>query len=325
MNEENFRSGFVSLIGRPNVGKSTLLNQVAGIRLAITSPKPQTTRQVVRAILDDDDSQIIFLDTPGLHKPKSRLGEYMMTAASAALADGDVVLLLVDADAAIKSPLGSRVPQLETEVLGKAERQHKPVILVLNKVDKVVKEALLPLIASYAAAFAFAALIPVSARTGDGIPELVKTIRALLPEGPRYFPVDSLTDQTERSLAAELIREQILRLTSEEIPHGTAVEILSFEELTGDNAKFDEETTENISDEDVDLIAESVTGTRSLVRISAEIYCDKDSHKGILIGRHGETKAIRSPSGDQAGWQAPLVRRVSWMRLLPSELISQSW
>lgn len=270
MSETTFRSGFVSLIGRPNAGKSTLLNQLAGIRLAITSPKAQTTRQVVRAVLDDETSQMIFLDTPGLHKPKTRLGEYMMACAATALADGDIILLLVDAEAATGSRSGNRVPAIEAEIIEKASRQEKPVILVLNKVDKVRKESLLPLIAAYAAAYEFAALVPVSARTGDGVSQLTTIIRSLLPEGPRYFPVDSVTDQTERSLAGELVREQILLLTSEEIPHGTAVEVESFEEFAGDLP-----------------LAEAEGAERDFARISAVIYCDKDSHKGILIGRQG--------------------------------------
>ncbi len=289
MNEHTFRSGFVSLIGRPNVGKSTLLNQIAGIRLAITSPKPQTTRQVVRAVLDDENSQIIFLDTPGLHQPKTRLGEYMMTAASAALADGDIILLLIDAAAATQSKSGPGVPALEMEILKKASRQNKPVILILNKVDKTVKEALLPLMASYAAAYAFAALLPVSAKTGDGLDQLIDIIRGLLPEGPRYFPVDSITDQTEKALAAEMIREQILLLTSEEIPHGTAVEIESFEELTAESAEEPEVLEEEVSGFSMAVLSPDLAedSERTLVRIRAVIYCDKDSHKGILIGHKG--------------------------------------
>ena len=270
MNEQNFRSGFVSLIGRPNVGKSTLLNQLAGIRLAITSPKAQTTRQVVRAVLDDDNSQMIFLDTPGLHTPHSRLGDYMMSVASTALSDGDVILLLIDAEGAAGSKSGPGVPSIEAGILQKAAAKKKPVILVLNKVDKIAKESLLPILAAYSAAYDFVALIPVSAKTGDGIPELVKVIKSLLPEGPRYFPVDSVTDQTERSLCAELIREQILFLTSEEIPHGTAVEIESFEEVA-----------------EGETIEEDSGIERDLVRVNAAIYCDKDSHKGILIGKQG--------------------------------------
>jgi GTPase len=266
MNEQAIHSGFVSLIGRPNCGKSTLLNQIAGIRLAITSPKAQTTRQVVRAIVDQEDSQIIFLDTPGLHKPRTRLGDYMMKAASAAIADGDVILLMVDAAAAARSGC-TQVPELEKVVLSRAASQAKPVILVLNKVDVIVKENLLPLIAAYSGAFPFSALIPISAKTGDGVDILITEIRRLLPLGPRYYPAGSLTDQTERTLSAELIREQILFTTSEEIPHGTAVEIESFEELlNGESATADD---------------------REFVRISASIYCDRENHKGILIGHNG--------------------------------------
>lgn len=270
MIEQEFRSGFVSLIGRPNVGKSTLLNRLAGIRLAITSPKAQTTRQVVRAVLDDESSQIIFLDTPGLHKPRTRLGEYMMHVATTALADGDIILLLIDAEAAAGSKSGPGVPHIEAGILEKAAHFKKPVILIMNKVDKIAKEALLPLLQAYGAAYDFTALIPVSARTGDGVDQLIAEIKKLLPVGPRYFPIDSVTDQTERDLAAEMVREQILLLTSEEIPHGTAVEIESFEEMA-----------------DGVVLAEDHEAVRDLVRISAVIYCDKDSHKGILIGHQG--------------------------------------
>ena len=288
MNNPSFRSGFVSLIGRPNVGKSTLLNQLAGIRLAITSPKPQTTRQVVRAIIDQDDSQIIFLDTPGMHKPRTKLGEYMVSAASKALADGDIILLLVDAEKATGEKAIQGVPAIEAELLEKAARMKKPVILVLNKVDKIAKEALLPLMAAYASAFEFVAIVPLSAKTGDGLDVLVSEIRKRLPEGPRYYPLDSLTDQTERDLCAELIREQILFQTSEEIPHGTAVEIESFEALAGG-----------------EILADDAQDERELVRLSAVIYCDKDSHKGILIGRQG-SMLKKIGSGARAAIEAML-------------------
>ncbi|MGI6333970.1 MAG: GTPase Era [Saccharofermentanales bacterium] len=270
MSEQTIHSGFVSLIGRPNVGKSTLLNKLVGVRLAITSPKPQTTRQVVRGIIDDENSQIIFLDTPGFHAPRTRLGEYMVQAATTALADGDIALLLVDAEKATGERAFPGIPSIEANILQKAGNMNKKVILVLNKVDRVVKEALLPLMALYASAFNFAAIVPISAKTGDGLDRLISEIRRLLPEGPRYYPVDSLTDQTERDLCAELIREQILLLTSEEIPYGAAVEIESFTALADDEPQSDDGVTE-----------------RELVRISAVIYCNKDSHKGILIGNRG--------------------------------------
>ncbi|MGI6327217.1 MAG: GTPase Era [Saccharofermentanales bacterium] len=271
MSEQIIRSGFVSLIGRPNVGKSTLLNKLVGVRLAITSPKPQTTRQVVRGIIDDENSQIIFLDTPGFHAPRTRLGEYMVQAATTALADGDIALLLVDAEKATGERAYPGIPSIEADIMQKADNMNKKVILVLNKVDRVVKEALLPLMALYASAFDFAAIVPISAKTGDGLDRLISEIRQLLPEGPRYYPVDSLTDQTERGLCAELIREQVLLLTSEEIPYGVAVEIESFTALADDNEpQRDDAVTE-----------------RNLVRIGAVIYCNKDSHKGILIGNRG--------------------------------------
>ena len=271
MSEQIIRSGFVSLIGRPNVGKSTLLNKLVGVRLAITSPKPQTTRQVVRGIIDDENSQIIFLDTPGFHAPRTRLGEYMVQAATTALADGDIALLLVDAEKATGERAYPGIPSIEADIMQKADNMNKKVILVLNKVDRGVKEALLPLMALYASAFDFAAIVPISAKTGDGLDRLISEIRQLLPEGPRYYPVDSLTDHTERGLCAELIREQVLLLTSEEIPYGVAVEIESFTALADDNEpQRDDAVTE-----------------RNLVRIGAVIYSNKDSHKGILIGNRG--------------------------------------
>ncbi len=270
MEENMIHSGFVSLIGRPNVGKSTLLNKMAGIRLAITSPKAQTTRQIVRAVLDEKDSQIIFLDSPGLHKPRTKLGEFMMAQATLALSDADVILLLVDAEASIRHHAMRQVPVIEANILEKCEKMDKPVILVINKVDQVVKQNVLPMIEAYSQRFKFEAIVPVSALSGDGVDRLSALIRSLLPEGPRYYPADSLTDQTERSITAELIREQILMLTHEEIPHGTAVEIESFEEtLKGE--PLDEEHGHD----------------RDFVSISALVYCDRDTHKGILIGKQG--------------------------------------
>ena len=258
----DFHSGLVVLTGRPNTGKSTLLNRYAGMHLAITSPKPQTTRQVIRAIIDDETSQIIFLDTPGLLSPRSKLDRFMDVSTAAALSDADVVVLMIDAAAATEKDRGPRVPPLERQWLEKAGTMNKPIILVMNKVDKVTKEALLPLMAVYAKVFPFHAIIPISASSGDGTTILFDEIRKLLPAGPRYYPIDSLTDQSEKTLVAELIREQVLLQTHEEIPHGVAVEIESFEELPDADA-------------------------RDLVRIQAAIYCEKDSHKGILIGKQG--------------------------------------
>jgi GTP-binding protein Era len=261
MTQPEFKSGFISLTGLPNAGKSTLLNQLAGMHLAITSPKPQTTRQVIRAIVDEPDCQIIFLDTPGYHNPKSRLDRFMLNGVMAALTDGDIILLVTDADAAARANPAAGLPRLEQALLERLQKMDKPVVLAMNKVDKMAKEDLLPLIARYDQAYPFTAIIPISARSGDGMQQLLTEIRRLLQPGPRYFPVDTLTDQTERSMAAELIREQVLLLTHAEIPHGVAVEIEAFEE-TGEPE-------------------------RERVHINAAIYCDKDSHKGILIGKQG--------------------------------------
>ncbi|MDD2373794.1 MAG: GTPase Era [Eubacteriales bacterium] len=260
LNNDNFRSGFVGLIGRPNVGKSTLLNYVSGTRLAITSHKAQTTRNLIRAVYDDDDAQIVFLDTPGMHQPKNKLGNYMVSAARQGMADADVILLLIEAG------YRPHVGALEKRILEMASQFKKQVILVINKTDSAEKEGILPLIEAFNNEYSFAAIIPVSAKTGDGVELLLGEIKKLLPAGPRYFPEDSYTDQTERMLAAEMIREQILRLTHEEIPHGTAVAIESFEE----------EYDENDSNE------------RRHVSISAAILCDKSTHKGMIIGKQGQ-------------------------------------
>lgn len=260
MEENGFRSGFVTLIGRPNVGKSTLLNHLSGTRLAITSPKPQTTRNVIRAVYDDVEAQIVFLDTPGMHQPKNKLGDFMVSSARHAMAETDVILLLIEAG------FEPRVGLLEKKILEMASQFKKQVILVINKVDISVKEGMLPLLDAFANTYPFAAMVPVSAKTGDGVDILVSEIKKLIPEGPRYFPEDSYTDQTERMLAAEMIREQILRLTHEEIPHGTAVAIESFEEV------FSETNPEE----------------RKHVSISAAILCERSTHKGIIIGRQGQ-------------------------------------
>ena len=264
MSEIEFKSGFISLAGLPNAGKSTLLNQLAGMHLAITSPKPQTTRQVVRAIIDEPGLQMVFLDTPGYHTANTRLGKNMLSSIAAALTDADIVLLVTDAS---RAQTASRLPATEQALLERLGKLDKPVILVLNKVDIMVKEQLLPLIERYNKAYPFAAIIPLSARNGDGLDDLLAEIRRHLPAGPQYYPLASVTDLTEREMAAELIREQVLLLTHAEIPHGTAVEVEKFEE-TG-------------------------SPQRTQVRVSAVIYCDKDSHKGILIGKQGSMlKAI---------------------------------
>lgn len=257
---EIVRSGFVAILGRPNAGKSTLLNHLSDMHLAIVSPKPQTTRHAIRCIVDDDTSQIVFVDTPGLHKPESKLGEKMLDSAWKAMNDADAVLLMVDAERPGPSVL-------EKEVCSRCTGFGKVLFLAINKADKVPKPSLLPIIARYAALHPFEAIIPISARTGDGVEVLLDELRKTLPEGPRYFPRDTLTDQTERVLAAELIRESALRELKEEVPHGIGVLIERFEEqLDGQPAEEEE---------------------RDRISIGAVLYCEKETHKGILIGKGG--------------------------------------
>ncbi len=266
--DERIQSGFIAILGRPNVGKSTLLNRLSEIQLAIVSPKPQTTRHLIRAIVDREDSQMIFVDTPGLHKPIHRLGEKMLERAWRAMKDADLALLLIDA----QKPGPT---ELEREVCSRCAQAEIPLFLALNKIDRMAKPALLPIMRSYADLHPFAAMIPISARTGDGVAELVSALRTALPAGPRFFPRDTLTDQTERVLAGELIRENVLRELKEEVPHGVGVLVEDFdEEWGGEGGK-----------------------ARVFVSISAVLYCEKSSHKKILIGKQG---AMLKKIGTQA-------------------------
>jgi GTPase len=254
----SFRSGFACIIGRPNAGKSTLLNALAGEKLAIVSPKPQTTRNRVLGVIHlpkqkgRPGAQVILIDTPGVHRPESSLGRKMMSEVRAALDGCDVVLMI--ADAARKSDSSEQfVPDL-------VQRSKTLAFLLLNKVDllKGEKRQLLPLIEQYAALNRFQEIIPISARKREGLDLLLEKLIAVLPQGPRYFPEDQITDQPSRFMAAELIREQVLFATSEEVPHSTTVIVEQFEEGT------------------------------NLTRIAAIIYCERDSQKGILIGRQGQ-------------------------------------
>lgn len=248
-----FKSGFVTIIGRPNVGKSTLLNNVIGEKLSIISNKPQTTRNRIQAILTKEDYQIVFLDTPGIHKPRHKLGEYMVKVAEDTVREVDAVLMLVTPDEEVGKGDSYIIEQL------KAVNAGTPVILVINKIDTVKKEAIAKTIESYVKEYDFNEVIPVSAYTGENVDQLMKIIVDKLPEGPKYFPEDMVTDQPEKFLVSEIIREKILRNLDQEIPHGTAVEVVSMKK-------------ENDKD---------------LVSIEATIYCEKDSHKSILIGRGG--------------------------------------
>ena len=249
----SFKSGFVAIAGRPNVGKSTLTNRLAGEKISIISSKPQTTRNTVKAIVNTEDSQIIFIDTPGIHKPKNKLGEYMVNLAENTLNEVDVVLFLTEA--ADGEPGAG-----DTYIMGQLARLKTPVFLVINKIDLIKKELLPAMISKYISIMDFKAVIPISALSGDGTGIVLDEIRKRLPEGPKYFPDDILTDQPEKMIAAELIREKILESVFEEVPHGTGVEVISFKERSG----------------------------REMVDIEAVIYCEKESHKSILIGKNGK-------------------------------------
>ncbi|MFC2477208.1 MAG: GTPase Era [Catonella sp.] len=253
-----FKSGFVTLIGRPNVGKSTLMNNLIGQKIAITSSKPQTTRNRIQTVYTDETGQIIFLDTPGIHKAQNKLGEYMDSVAERTLSEVDVVLWLVEPTTFI-----GKGEQHIAELLSATKT---PVILVVNKIDTVEKGELLPVIDKYKDMVNFKACVPVSAATGENKEDLLETVFDLLPEGPMYYDEDVVTDQAERQITAELIREQALRRLKDEVPHGVAVVI--------DSMKEEKDT----------LVRHS---HKNIMNIEATIFCERDSHKGIIIGKKG--------------------------------------
>ncbi|WP_073163114.1 GTPase Era [Desulfofundulus australicus] len=248
--QEKFKSGFVAIIGRPNVGKSTLLNQLVGRKVAIMSDKPQTTRHKIHSIINRDDAQIIFLDTPGIHKPKHKLGEYMVEVALGTLKEVDVILFLVE----------PRLPGPGDEyIINQLQEVKTPVILVINKIDLLEsKVELLPLIDVYRQKYNFAEIIPVSALKPENLERLMDLVVSYLPYGPKYYPDDMITDRPEQFIMAELIREKILHLTSQEVPHGVAV-----------------------------VVEEVEPRSEQLVYVRAVIYTEKESHKAILIGKGG--------------------------------------
>jgi len=252
MEKKVFKSGFVAIIGRPNVGKSTLMNQIVGQKIAIMSDKPQTTRNKIRAVYTSEEGQIIFLDTPGVHKPKSKLGDVMNRMVESALKEVDLILFLVDASE-------KRGPGDEY-IIEKLKNVRTPVYLVINKIDKVAPDDLLPFIAEYQQLYNFAEIVPVSALQGNNVNRLMEQILQELPEGPMYYPADMVTDHPERFVVAELIREKVLQLTREEVPHSIAVVIDQMKEREN-NAQ--------------------------IVDIYATIYTERDSQKGILIGHKG--------------------------------------
>jgi GTP-binding protein Era len=244
-----FKSGFIGIIGRPNVGKSTLLNSIIGEKIAITTHKPQTTRNKIMGIKNLSDGQLIFLDTPGIHKASTPLNQYMVATAMDTFRSADILLLIVEASAGVHHD--------DRMIINSLDNVRLPVILTINKTDLVQKKAVLPVIDEFQQLFSFVDIIPISALTGDGVSVLIEQIRKLLPEGPSYFPEDMMTDRTERFIAAEIIREKITLLTHQEIPYATAVVVDSFKEDEGKN----------------------------LIRMQATINVAKDSQKGILIGK----------------------------------------
>ena len=245
------KSGFITVIGRPNVGKSTLINKIIGQKIAITSSKPQTTRSRIQCILTLDDAQMIFLDTPGIHKPKFKIGEYMLKAAENSLKEIDAIFFVIDAT--------EKFGGGEKYILEKLSAVNKPTVLVINKIDLLEREKILPIIEEYSRRKDFAAIVPISASSGENISELLTEAKKFLPEGPKYYSEDMITDQPERLIIAEMIREKILHTTEDEIPHSVAVDI---EEITARK--------------------------NSTIFIRAVIYVERDSQKGILIGKGGE-------------------------------------
>ncbi|RDV84349.1 GTPase Era [Ammonifex thiophilus] len=251
MTEKEYRSGFVSVVGRPNVGKSTLINNLVGQKVAIVSDKPQTTRHRILGVLTLPEAQVVFVDTPGIHKPRHRLGEYLVTLALGALKGVDLVLFLTEAT----SPPGSG----DYFILEQLKKAEVPVILVLNKIDLISKPRLLPLIDLWRQEYDFAAIVPVSALTGENLERLVQEIVRHLPPGPQYFPPEVTTSQPPEFVVAELIREKVLHLTHEEVPHGVAV-----------------------------VVEEMIPRREDLVYLRATIYVERESHKKIIIGAGGQ-------------------------------------
>lgn len=246
-----FKSGFISIVGKPNVGKSTLINKLMGEKIAIVSSKPQTTRTKITGVYTDEEAQLVFVDTPGMHNARNKLGEFMNREVKTAASDVDVILYLIDITAKDKDT--------NTELIQSLPVGGATVFLVINKIDLATKEEILPVIAQLNELYDFAEIIPVSAQKGTGVQELINVIKKYVPEGPKYFPDDTLTDQPERIIAAEIIREKIFRLLNDEIPFGTAVDL--------EKMAYDE--------------------SRDITEISAVIYCEKASHKGMIIGKGG--------------------------------------
>lgn len=252
MENKTYKSGFISIIGRPNVGKSTFLNRVIGQKIAIMSDKPQTTRNKVQGVLTMESAQMIFIDTPGIHKPKHKLGDFMMKTATNTLKEVDLVLFMINAEEGFGAG--------DEFIIEKLKEVKTPIFLVINKIDRIHPDKLMELINQYKDFLDFAEIVPISALEGNNVDRLLEQIQKMLPEGPQYYPADQVTDHPERFIVAELIREKVLHLTREEIPHSIAVVI--------DKIKRDEENENKI-------------------RVAATIMVERDSQKGIVIGKQG--------------------------------------
>ena len=275
------KSGIITICGRPNVGKSTLTNALVGEKIAIVSSKPQTTRNRICAILNKGDTQFVFVDTPGLHKARTRLGDYMVDVVRKSVADVDGIMLLVE-------PVANIGPA-ERELIARIKTLGAPAVLVINKIDTVEeKEKLLEVMAVYGAAYHWDAVVPISAQTGEGVDELLSVLSGWIPEGPQLFPEDMVTDQPERQIMAEIVREKLLRNLDKEIPHGTAVEVTKF------------------SQRDNDIIDCHVT-----------IYCEKESHKGIIIGKKGAMlkKVSTQAREDMEAFMGAKVYLETWVKV----------
>ena len=267
----------ITICGRPNVGKSTITNALVGEKIAIVSDKPQTTRNRITAIVNRGDTQFILMDTPGFHKPRTRLGDYMVNVVKESVVDVDAVLMMVE-------PVNF-IGKQEEELLKRLEGVRVPTVLAINKIDTVEKTDLLPVIALYSEAYPFDAVVPISATTGEGLDELMDELAKFAEEGPQLFPDDMITDQPERQICAELVREKLLNCLDKEVPHGTAVEITQFHERDD-----------------------------GIIELDATIYCEKDSHKGIIIGKKG---AMLKKVGEQA--------RVDLEEFLGTKVFLQTW
>ena len=271
------KNAMIAIVGRPNVGKSTLTNTLAGEKVAIVSSKPQTTRNRIFAVLSRGDTQLVLLDTPGYHKPRTKLGDYMVNVASESVADVDVVALVVE-------PIANIGPQ-EEQLIHRISQEKVPSILVINKIDTVQKDELLSIIDLYAKAHDFSAIIPISAKLGDGTELLVKEFEKYACEGPQLFPDGMVTDQPEKQIIAEIIREKLLICLDREVPHGTAVEITKFSERDNE-----------------------------IIDVDATIYCERASHKGIIIGKNG---SMLKRIGELA--------RVDIERFMGTKVFLQTW